>query len=135
VSIGVQASSRRGLSASPSTTHGARSSCERRPKNKDDSANAKLILNILPSYRPPLSDAINRDSVPRDFEYELVTAYLLKGICAVCADQDKITALNLSDFNLGDRKVYNMLTPYKYLTITKGKNSKMIPQSWTHNLT
>jgi hypothetical protein len=28
-----------------------------------------------------------------------------------------------------------MLTPYKYLTITKGKNSKIIPQSWTMNLT
>jgi hypothetical protein len=73
--------------------------------------------------------------VPRDFEYTLVTAYLSKGIHAVRADQDKIAALKFSDFNLEDRKVYNMLAPHKYLTITKGKNSKIIPQSWTINLT
>jgi hypothetical protein len=64
----------------------------------------------------------------------LVTAYLPKGIRAVHADQDKIAALKFSDFNLGDRKVYSMLAPHKYLTRTKGKNSKIIPQSWTHNL-
>jgi hypothetical protein len=52
----------------------------------------------------------------------------------VHADQDKIAALKFSDFNLGDRKVYNMLSPHKYLTRTKGKNSKIIPQSWTMNL-
>ena len=27
-----------------------------------------------------------------------------------------------------------MLAPYKYLTITKGKNPKIVPQQWTHNL-
>jgi hypothetical protein len=62
----------------------------------------------------------------------LVTTYLLKGIRA---DQDKITALNFSNFNLGDRKVYNMLALHKYLTRTKGKNSNIIPHSWTMNLT
>jgi hypothetical protein len=72
--------------------------------------------------------------VPRDFEYELVIAYLLKGIRAVRADQEKIATLKFSDFNLGDRKFYNMLSPHKYLTMTKRKNSKIIPQSWTHNL-
>jgi hypothetical protein len=72
--------------------------------------------------------------VPRDFEYELVTAYLWKGIHAVHEDQDKITALKFRDINLGDRKVYNMLTPHKYLTRTKGKNSNITPQSWTQNL-
>jgi hypothetical protein len=65
--------------------------------------------------------------VPRDFEYELVTAYLSKGIHAVRADQEKIVALKFSNFNLGDRKVYNMLSPHKYLTRTKGKNSKIVP--------
>jgi hypothetical protein len=49
-------------------------------------------------------------------------------------DQDKIAALKFSDFNLDDRKVYNMLALHKYLTRTKGKNSKIIPQSWTMNL-
>jgi hypothetical protein len=57
--------------------------------------------------------------VPRDFEYVLVTAYLPKEVRAVRADQDKLAELKFSDFNLGDRKVYNMLTPHKYLTRTK----------------
>jgi hypothetical protein len=136
LSTSLQASSTRGLSASPSTARAgpSRPTDEKRTKHRDDLTNAKLILSILPTYLPPLSGAINRDSVPRDFEYELVTAYLPKGICAVHVDQEKIAALKFSDFNLGDRKVYNMLTPHKYLTRTKGKNSKIIPQSWTHNL-
>jgi hypothetical protein len=42
--------------------------------------------------------------------------------------------LNFSDFNLEDRKNYSFLAPYKYLTKTKGKKSKIIPQSWMMNL-
>jgi hypothetical protein len=80
-------------------------------KHRDDIVNAKLILRIVPTYIPPLSDAVNRDSVPRDFNYGLVTVYLPK----------------FSDFNLGDRKSYSMFTPHKYLTKKKGKNSKIIP--------
>ena len=76
--------------------------------------------SILPAYIPPLSSEINRDSVPRDFEYTLVTAYLPKGVCTYCVDQDKVMALKFCDFNLGDHKAYNMLTPSKYLTRTKG---------------
>ena len=134
VSIGVQASSTRALSASPSTTR-ARPSWpvdEQWTKHRDDLANAKLISSILPTYIPPLSGAVNRDNVP--FEYALVTAYLPKGIRAVCTDQDKIAALKFSDFNLDDRKVYNMSYLHKYLTRTKGNNSKIIRQSWTMNL-
>jgi hypothetical protein len=136
LSIGVQASSTRGLPASPSTTRArpSRPSDEKRTKNRDDLMNAKLILSILPTYLPPLSGTINRDSVPRDFEYALIIAYLLKGIRVVHIDQEKIAALKSSNFNLGDRKFYNMLTPHKYLTRTKGKNSNILPQSWTHNL-
>jgi hypothetical protein len=89
--------------------------------------NAKLILSILPAYLPPLSGAINQDSVPRDFEYMLVTTYLLKEVHIVCVDQDKLTALKFSDFNLGDRKMYNMLSPNKYLTRTKRNKSKIVP--------
>jgi hypothetical protein len=96
--------------------------------------NAKLIPSILPDYLPPLSGAINCDSVPREFEYALVTAYLPKGIHALRVDQDKIAALKFSDFNLGDRKVYNILALHKYLTRTKGKILKIVPQSWTMNL-
>jgi hypothetical protein len=136
VSTGVQASSTRGLAASPSTARAgpSRQVDEKRTKHRDDIANAKLIPSILPAYLPPLSGAINRDSVPRDFDYALVMAYLPKGIRAVRADQDKLAALKFSDFNLGDRKAYSMLTPHKYLTRTKGKNSNIIPQSWTQNL-
>jgi hypothetical protein len=42
--------------------------------------------------------------------------------------------LKFNDFNLIDRKIYGMLAPYNYLTRMKGKNSKIIPQSWTMNL-
>jgi hypothetical protein len=93
-----------------------------------------MIPSILPKYIPPLSGPVNRDSVPRDFDYVVVTAYLPKGVRAVHADQEKLTTLKFSDFNLGDRKVYSMLAPHKYLTITKGKNPKIVPQQWTHNL-
>jgi hypothetical protein len=93
MSVGVQASSTRGVQASPSTAHGAgpsRPSAEKRTKHRDDLANAKLIPTILPDYIPPLAGAVSRDSVPRDFEYTMVTAYLPKGIRAVRAQQDKI---------------------------------------------
>jgi hypothetical protein len=96
--------------------------------------NANLILSILLAYLPPLSDVISQDSVLRDFEYELVTAYFPKGICVVHVDQDNIAMLKFSDFSLGNRKVYNILSRKKYLTRTKGNNSKIIPQSWTHKL-
>ena len=81
-----------------------------------------MIPFIFPDYIPPLAGVVNRDSVPRDFEYTMVTVYLPKGIHAVRTKQDKIIALKFNDFNLGDRKIYGMLTPYKYLTINKGKN-------------
>jgi len=89
--------------------------------------NAKLIPTILLDYIPPLAGVVSHDSVPRDFDYTLVTAHLPKGICAVRTHQDKIATLKFSDFNLGDCKNYNMLPPYKYLTRFKGNNSKIIP--------
>jgi hypothetical protein len=93
-----------------------------------------MIPRIFPKYIPPLIRPMNRDSVPSDFNYVLVTTYLPKGVCAVHADKEKLTTLKFSDFNLGDRKVYSMISPHKYLTITKGKNTKIVPQQWTHNL-
>jgi hypothetical protein len=106
VSIGVQASSTKGLPTSPSTARAGPSwpVDEKRTKHRDDLTNAKLIPGILPTYLPPLSGAINRDSVPRDFEYSFVTLYLSKGIRIVCIDQDKIAALKFSDFNLDDKE-------------------------------
>jgi hypothetical protein len=135
--VGAQASSMRGVQASPSTSHGSgpsRPATEKRTKHRDDLANLKLIPTILPDYIPPLAGEVSHDSVPRDFDYTMVTAYLSKGIRAVRTQQDKIATLKFSDFNLGDRKNYSMLAPYKYLTRTKGKNSKIIPQAWTMNL-
>jgi hypothetical protein len=138
MSASVQASSTGGVQDSPSTDHRVGTSrimTETGIKNTDDLMNAKLIPSILHVYIPPLSGAVNRDSVPRDFDYALVTVYLLKGIRVVLTDQDKIAVLKFSDFNLGYHKSYSVLTPHKYLTKTKGKNSKIIPQPWTHNLT
>jgi hypothetical protein len=104
MSIGIQASSMRGVQASPSTTHGSRPSqvaAEKRTKHRDDLANAKLIPTILLNYIPPLADAVSHDSVPRDFDYTLVTTYLPKGICAVRTQQDNIMTLKFSDFYPG----------------------------------
>jgi hypothetical protein len=137
MSSSIQASSTKGVQASLSTARGSGPSqvvTEKRIKHRDDLANAKLIPTILPNYIPPLADAVSRDSVPRNFDYTMVTMGLPKGIRAVRAQKDKITTLKFNDFNLGDHKNHSMLSPYKYLTRTKGKNSKIIPQPWTMNL-
>jgi hypothetical protein len=96
--------------------------------------NEKLILTILHDYILPLARAVSRDSVPRDFDYTLVTVYLSKGIRLVKTQQDKTKKLKFSDFNLGDHKNHSMLGPHRYLTRMKGKNSRRIPQPWTMNL-
>jgi len=83
MSIGAQASSTRTMKAYPSIARGAgpsRPSVEKRTKHKDDLANAKLIPTIFPDHILPLASVLNCDSVPRDFEYTMVTAYLPKGI-------------------------------------------------------
>jgi hypothetical protein len=86
--VGVQPSSTRGVQASPLTAYESRPSrptAEKRTKHRDDLANVKLIPTRLPDEIPPLVGAVSRDSVPRDFEYTLVTVYLPKGIRAVRA--------------------------------------------------
>jgi hypothetical protein len=126
----VHASSTRGVQASPSTKRRSGPSLtttEKRSKHHDDLANTKLIPSVLPNYILPLAGAISHDSVPRDFDYTLITAYLWKGICAVGPQLERILTLNISDINLGDRKNYGMLAPHKYLTKTTGKKSKIIP--------
>jgi hypothetical protein len=47
---------------------------------------------------------------------------------------ERISTLNINNYNLGDRKNYGTLTPYKYLTKKKGKKSKIIPQPWTMDI-
>jgi hypothetical protein len=135
--VGVQVSSMRGVQASLSTAHRSGPSrviTKKRTKHIYDLENAKLIPTILPDYILPLAGVVSRDSVPRDFDYTMVTAYLPKGIRPVRVQQDKIATLKFNDFNLGDCKNHSILTPYKYLTRTKGKNSKIILQPWTMNL-
>jgi hypothetical protein len=56
---------------------------------------------------------VSCESVSGDFDYTMVTAYLPKWIHAVRMQKDKITALKFNEFNLGDHKNHNMLTPYK----------------------
>jgi hypothetical protein len=85
MSAGVQASSTGGVWDSLSIAHEAgpsRTTTKRRTKHKDDIANTKIIRRILSTYIPPLSGGINCESVPRDFEYTLITAYLPKGVHA-----------------------------------------------------
>jgi hypothetical protein len=64
----------------------------------------------------------------------MITAYIPKGVRAVHTEQTKLAVLKFCDFNLGDWKSYSMLAPHKYLTMTKGNNSKIVPQQWTMNL-
>jgi hypothetical protein len=90
--------------------------------------NAKLIPPILSDYILSLAVIVSHDSVPRYFEYTLITAYLLKGIRVVGPQLGLIPDLKINDFNLGDRKNYVLLASHKYLTKTMGKNSKRVPQ-------
>jgi hypothetical protein len=126
------------VQASPSTARGSgpsRDATEKKTKHRDDLANAKLIPSILPNYIPPLVGVVSHDSVPRDFDYTVITMYLRKGIQAIRLQLERIPTLKISDYKLGDRKRYGMLAPYKYLTKTKGKKSKIIPQLWTMDIT
>jgi hypothetical protein len=82
MSVSIQASSTRGVQASPSTAHKSgpsRAVTEKRTKHRDDLANAKLISTILPDYIPPMIDVVSHDSVSRYFDYTMVNAYLPKG--------------------------------------------------------
>jgi hypothetical protein len=137
MSTRVQASSTQGVQASPSNALGSRPSRatdEKITKHRDDLENVKLIPSILLDYILPLADTVNRDSVPRDFDYTLVTAYLLKGIHTGKPQSDKIMTLKINEFNLGDHKNFNMITPHGYFTRMKGKKSRIIPQTWTMDL-
>jgi hypothetical protein len=138
MSARAHASSKRGLQASPLTacrSGPSRTATEKRRKHRYDLENVKLIPSILPRYILPLSGAVSCDSILRDFDYTLITVYLLKGIRAVGSQLGQILILNISDFNLGDHKNYGMLTPHKYLTKTTGKKPNIVPQPWTMDIT
>jgi hypothetical protein len=79
--VGIQVSSNGGLQASPSTgRHSSRTATEKRRKRRDDMANAKQILSVLPDYIAPLVGTVSCDSIPRDFKYMLINVYIPKGI-------------------------------------------------------
>jgi hypothetical protein len=122
MSVGLQASSIGGLQASPSTSHrSSRTMMEKRSKHHNDLANAKKIPYVLSEYIPPLAGVVNCDSIPHDFEYMLITAYLLKGIRAFGPQLGHILSLKNNDFNLGYQKNYTMLSPHRYFMKTTGK--------------
>jgi hypothetical protein len=136
--VGIQASLMRGVQVSSSTAHGSRPSqvvTEKTTKHRDDLENMKLLLSILPEYIPPLAGVVSCDSVPKDFDYTIITAYLPKGIRTFIPHLERIPTLNISDYNLGYRKIYGILSPHKYLTKMKGKKKNIIPHPWTMNFT
>jgi hypothetical protein len=107
---------------------------KKQTRHCNDLANTKLIPSITPNYIPPLAGMVSHDSVPRDFNYTLITVYLLKGIRVVGPQLGQIMTLNINELNLGDHKNYGMLTLHKYLTKKKEKKSKIIPYPWTMDI-
>jgi hypothetical protein len=86
MSVGAQASSTRGVQASPLTGSlfgPSQTTTEKRTKHRDDLANTKLITSILPDYILPLAGMVSHDNIPRDLDYIVITAYLPKGIHVV----------------------------------------------------
>jgi hypothetical protein len=83
MSVEIQASSTGGLQASPSIGWHSSHATEKRRKHCNDLVNVKQIPFVFPDYIPPLTDIVNRDSVPREFKYTLIIVYLLKGIHVV----------------------------------------------------
>jgi hypothetical protein len=86
-----------------------------------------MIPSVFPDYIPPLVGAVSRDSVPRGFEYALITAYLPKGIRTVGPHLGLIHDLKINEFNLGDRKNYVLLASHRYLKRTTRKKPKIVP--------
>jgi hypothetical protein len=133
----VQASSTRGLQASPSTGHHSgrvNPGTEKRSKRRDNMANAKQIPSILHEYIPPLASFVNRDNIPQVYEYTIFTVYILKGMCVVKSQLGQIPLLKKNDFNLGDMKNYAMLEPHHYLMKTTGKKPRLISHPWIKKL-
>jgi hypothetical protein len=106
----------------------SRTAMEKISKNCDDLVNAKKISSVFPDYILPLASMVSRDSVLCDFEYMLITMYVSKGICTIRPQLGLIPTLKISDFNLGDRNNYAILTPHRYMMKKIKKNPKIVPQ-------
>jgi hypothetical protein len=89
---------------------------------------------ILPNYIPHLDGTVNRDNIPWDFDYTLITVYILKGIHVEGSQLGKSPALKNNDFKLGDRKNYAMLMPHRYLMKTTRNKPHIISQPWIKEL-
>jgi hypothetical protein len=98
-------------------------------------ANAKNIPSILPYYILPLAGTVNRDKIPWDFKYTLITTYISKGIRVVGSQLGHIPLLKNNDFYLEDRDNYSMFTPHRYLTKTTRKKPHIVSQPWIKELT
>jgi hypothetical protein len=86
MSTGIQDSSMRGVQASPSIARRSgpsQAAAKKITKHRDNLVNENLITSILPEYSPPLANVVSHDSVLREFDYTLVTAYLQKEIRAI----------------------------------------------------
>jgi hypothetical protein len=81
-----------------------------------------------------LVSAVNCDSIPRDFEYTLITAYIPKGIHVVGPQLGQIPALKNNNFNLDDRKNYTMLANHRYLMRMTRKKPHIVSQPWIKEL-
>jgi hypothetical protein len=88
----------------------------------------------LPEYIPPLAGMVNHKSIPHDFEYMLITTYILKGIHVVGPQLRHILALKNNDFNLGDQKNYVILALHRYLMKMTRKKQHIVSQSWIKEL-
>jgi hypothetical protein len=131
MSIEIQVSSTGGLQESPLTgCRSIQSTTKKRRKHSDDLANAKQIPSVLPDYILPLAGVVNCDSIPRDFEYTMITTYILKGIRVVGPLLGHIPSLKNNKFNLRYRKNYVMLMTHRHLMKTTGKKSCIVSQLW-----
>jgi hypothetical protein len=88
----------------------------------------------LPKYIPPLTGTVNHDNIPWYFEYTLIIAYILKGICIVGPQLGHIPVLKNNDFNLGDKKNYVMLAPHMCLMKMTGKKPCIVSHPWLKEL-
>jgi hypothetical protein len=88
------------------------------------------MSSVLPDYILHLAGAVNRNNIPCDFEYMLITAYMLKGIHVVGSQLGHIPTLKNNEFNIGDIKNYTMLLPHRYLMKMTGKKPHIVSQLW-----
>jgi hypothetical protein len=134
MSVGIHASSTRGLQASPSTRCHSSRAIEKWSKHYDDLDNAKHIPSVFLEYISCLASTVNCNCIPRDFEYTLIIVYIPKGIHVVGNQLGQIPTLKNNNFNLRNRKNYAMLTPHRYLMRITRKKLCIVSHPWIKEL-